>query len=220
MIDLRQAALKKLADLGQEIEQEKRGSIALARQLCYEIAGATSEDDDISGHDYGSVDIAEILSAEVVQLREALAQLEQQAEPVSHAVIAGALFDFMGWLTSRKERLVLSSADEAGPAVEAITAFSKMRGLSLDDAKVQDWQDYTAPPQQQAEPPPEWESIKNILDEYGLDAIAFVAAWKAAQRPWQGLTPDEVKHLYPYGRSVWGRETFEAIEKALKEKNT
>ena len=40
----------------------------------------------------------------------------------------------------------------------------------------------TAPPQQQAEPPPEWESIKNILDEYGLDAIAFVAAWKAVQQ--------------------------------------
>ena len=34
----------------------------------------------------------------------------------------------------------------------------------------------------QAEPPPEWESIKNILDEYGLDAIAFVTAWKAVQQ--------------------------------------
>ena len=74
--------------------------------------------------------------------------------------------------------------------------------------------------EQQAEPPPEWLLIKNILDEYGLDAIAFVAEWKEAQRPWQGLTPEEVKHLYPYGRSVWGRETFEAIEKALKEKNS
>ena len=41
-----------------------------------------------------------------------------------------------------------------------------------------------------------------------------------SQRPWQGLTPDEVKHLYPYGRSIWGKETFEAIEKALKDKNT
>ena len=40
------------------------------------------------------------------------------------------------------------------------------------------------------------------------------------QRPWVGLTPEEVKHLYPYGRSIWGKETFEAIEKALKEKNT
>ena len=60
---------------------------------------------------------------------------------VKHAVIAGALFDFMGWLTSRKERIVLSSADEASPAVDAIRDFAKMRGLSLDDAKVQDWQD-------------------------------------------------------------------------------
>ena len=78
--------------------------------------------------------------------------------------------------------------------------------------------------EQQAEPPPEWPLIKNILDEYGLDAIAFVAEWKAAQqqaeptcpeckakvlfecvacssnnyppkRPWVGLTEEEKKHL-------------------------
>ena len=60
----------------------KRGSIALARQLCCEIAGATNEDDDISGSDYGSVDVAEILSAEVERLREALAQPAQ--EPVAY----------------------------------------------------------------------------------------------------------------------------------------
>ena len=74
--------------------------------------------------------------------------------------------------------------------------------------------------EQQAETPLEWPLIKNILDEYGLQAISFVADWKAAQRPWVGLTEEEVKHLYPYGRSVWGKETFEAIEKALKDKNT
>ena len=56
------------------MSNRKRGSIALARQLCYEIAGATSEDDDICGSDYGSVDVAEILSAEVVRLQKALAQ--------------------------------------------------------------------------------------------------------------------------------------------------
>ena len=50
----------------------KRGSIALARSLCYEIAGPTDEDDDITGSDYGSVDIAEILSAEVERLRAAI----------------------------------------------------------------------------------------------------------------------------------------------------
>jgi len=66
----------------------KRGSIALARQLCYEIAGATNGDDDISGCEYGSVDIAEILSAEIERLREALAQPAQ--EPVA-LVIDGVL---------------------------------------------------------------------------------------------------------------------------------
>jgi hypothetical protein len=62
------------------------------------------------------------------------------------------------------------------------------------------------------EPPSEWALIKNILDEHGLQAISFVADWKAAQpmqgpvdndffksltkknpspdqRPWVGLTP-------------------------------
>ena len=73
----------------------------------------------------------------------AVREIERLRE-VHQAVIAGALFDFMGWLTSRKERLVLSSADEASPAVDAIRDFAKMRDLSLDDAKVQDWH---TPPQ-------------------------------------------------------------------------
>jgi hypothetical protein len=72
-------------------------------------------------------------------------QCKAVQEPVAHPVIAGALFDFMGWLTSRKETLILSSADNASPAVEAITEFAKMRGLSLDGARVQDWQDTTPP---------------------------------------------------------------------------
>ena len=63
--------------------------------------------------------------------------------PQQQAVIAGALFDFMGWLTTRKEQLVLSSVDNASPAADAIKAFAKMRGLSLDDARVQDWQNQT-----------------------------------------------------------------------------
>jgi len=147
------------------------------------------------------------------------AQPEQ--EPVAHPVIAGALFDFMGWLTCRKERLVLSSVDEAGPAVDAIRDFAKMRGLSLDDAKVQDWQDNATPPA--AQPPAEWELIKNILAEYGLDAIAFVAQWKAAQRPWVGLDEDDIRELY--GKDLNYRDGdflryAMAVEAKLKERNT
>jgi hypothetical protein len=89
------------------------------------------------------------MAKRIEELEARLAQPEP--EPVAHSVIAGALFDFMGWLTSRKERIVLSSADNASPAVEVITEFAKMRGLSLDDAKVQDWN--TAPPQR------EWQGL-------------------------------------------------------------
>ena len=53
----------------------------------------------------------------------------------------------------------------------------------------------------QAEPPPEWPLIKNILAVFGLDAIAFVAAWKAAQQQTEGQ--EHMKH----------EKTFDAIGK-------
>jgi len=55
----------------------KRGSIELARRLCVDIAGFADEENDIDGNGYGSVDIAEILSAEVERLRA----IEQSAMP-------------------------------------------------------------------------------------------------------------------------------------------
>jgi hypothetical protein len=70
-------------------DKNKRGSIALARSLCYEIAGATNGDDDISGCEYGSVDIAEILSAEIERLREALAQPTQEPDDLTIAYQSG-----------------------------------------------------------------------------------------------------------------------------------
>lgn len=53
----------------------KKGSIELARRLCVEIAGEPDEDDS-EGLGYGNVDVAEILSAEVVRLREEVAKLK------------------------------------------------------------------------------------------------------------------------------------------------
>ena len=74
---------------------------------------------------------------------------------MAHSVVAGALFDFMGWLTSREKRLILSSVDEASPAVEAITEFAKKRNLSLKYAEVGYWTEFLAtPPQQEAKDEP------------------------------------------------------------------
>ena len=80
---------------------------------------------------------------------------EVKDEPVAHSVVAGALFDFMGWLTSREKRLILSSVDEASPAVEAITEFAIKRNLSLKYAEVGYWTEFLAtPPQQEAKDEP------------------------------------------------------------------
>ena len=76
----------------------KRGSIALARIICREVAGPTDEDDDMSGSGYGSVDIAEILSAEVERLR---AQVEELAEAFTVVWISD---DHAAWDAKAVER--------------------------------------------------------------------------------------------------------------------
>ena len=60
-------------------------------------------------------------------------------EKLDH-VVAGAIFDFMGWLTTRQEKLVLSSADDAAPAAEAVKEFLTMRGVAQDcEPMIHDW---------------------------------------------------------------------------------
>ena len=73
--------------------------------------------------------------------------------------------------------------------------------------------------EQQAEPPPEWPLIKNILDEYGLQAICFVAEWKAAKRPWVGLTDEDIA-LIDWESLATKKDCARAIEAKLKERNT
>jgi hypothetical protein len=115
----------------------------------------------------------------ITALRTAIEQAEKQ-EPVAHSVVAGALFDFMGWLTSRDKRLTLSSTDEATPAVEAITEFAKMRGLRLEDARVEHWQAIlTTPP---AQPAPVQVSPTDFVDmvldkEDAIGKPLFWAEW-------------------------------------------
>lgn len=48
---------------------------------------------------------------------------EGEKEPNYESEKAKVLFDFMGWLTTRDERLILSAKDNAAPAAEAIKEF-------------------------------------------------------------------------------------------------
>lgn len=56
-------------------------------------------------------------------------------------VVAGALFDFGGFLTARRERIALSAADDASPMASAITEFLTLRGVDQQcEPMVQHWQ--------------------------------------------------------------------------------
>jgi len=45
--------------------------------------------------------------------------------------------------------------------------------------------------------PPWWPAVENILNEYGLQAIDFVADFKAAQR--KPLTDEEIDNIWRFG---------------------
>ena len=169
----------------------------------------------------------------ITAIKEALAQ---EQEPVAHSVIAGVLFDFMGWLTSRKERIVLSSADNASPAADAIRDFANMRGLSLDDAKVLDWN--TTPPQRTEQEPVAFDCCGNCLrpkHEHQGDNCPkpYTCTWNAwdypfapdttpPQRTWVGLTDDDRLRLWlkTEAEDVDRYAFAKAVEAALKELNT
>ena len=164
------------------------------------------------------------------------AQPSQQ--PVAHDVIAGVLFDFMGWLTSRPKRIMLSSADDASPAVDAIRDFAKMRDLSLDDAKVQDWN--TTPPKRKPLTDEEmqlmakriegWVKIEEVREHFdsvgcgtiyktaGEDRVALYTA--PPKREWVGLTDDEFDKIYDQHIPTENyAESMAMVAAKLKEKN-
>jgi len=54
--------------------------------------------------------------------------------------IAGALFDFAGYLTTRDSPTTFGACYDASPVVKLLTDWAKERGLSLDDAMVKGWE--------------------------------------------------------------------------------
>lgn len=53
--------------------------------------------------------------------------------------IAGALYAFAAWMTTRPERLVTSSSDDAAPAAEAVVEFLTQHGLADVEPNVKGW---------------------------------------------------------------------------------
>lgn len=59
---------------------------------------------------------------------------------IQSKIISGALFDFAAFLTTRPTVTPFGSTENAAPALELLTEFSKLRGLSLDTPDVEGWQ--------------------------------------------------------------------------------
>lgn len=73
------------------------------------------------------------------------AQAQAAVEPVPDDIVAGALYDFLGYLTTRRTRITMSDRDDAGAAVDALVDWSKTRKINLTEARVRDWNTYTSP---------------------------------------------------------------------------
>lgn len=72
-----------------------------------------------------------------------------QAVPADacHSAISGALFDFLGYLTTLEESVRFGSFENASPAVEHLRIWAEKRNLSLDEAQVNTWHIPAAPAQ-------------------------------------------------------------------------
>ena len=157
-------------------------------------------------------------NAAVLQnLRTALEQPEPQAEPVAWEHHEYRPYGAPGQIRIHAilaSQFTMPDGSIAGDFQWLVDEYKK------DKNTIKLFPLYTTPPA--AQPPAEWPLIKNILAEYGLDAIAFVAEWKAAQRTWVGLDEDDIRKLYGkdlnYRDGNYVRYAM-AVEAKLKEKN-
>ena len=126
------------------------------------------------------------------------------------SIIAGALFDLMGYLTCREKKLHLSASDDAAPAVEALTEWAERRGFDLDEARVTDWQAALA-----AQPSPVVKQNLTTQPVAAQEAAGWqvfnsvVGAWQDASKSHyesrKAHYPEEARELYaaPVTAAPW-----------------
>ncbi|WP_343499210.1 hypothetical protein [Achromobacter denitrificans] len=90
--------------------------------------------------------IATMAPAYRAMLAAAPAPVPSAPGDAQDAVIAGALFDLMGFLTTLDEPVSLGSTEEAAIAVELLQRWAAKRGLNLDGADVKGWKERRAAP--------------------------------------------------------------------------
>lgn len=80
-----------------------------------------------------------------MDIDQAIANINRDQDSENAALqqtIAGALFDFLGFLTTLDEPITLSAAHETSPrAVDLIVEWAALRGLSITSPDVLGWQE-------------------------------------------------------------------------------
>lgn len=75
-----------------------------------------------------------------LETQEVIDNVQGQKNDVFDCAVSGIIYDFMGWLTSRSNKIILSKNDDAVPAVDAIHEFLTLRNISTEsDAMIHDW---------------------------------------------------------------------------------
>ena len=221
----------------------KRGSIDLARQLCYQINGAADDSDDIDGGGYGSVDIAEILSAEVVRLQEALAQPEQEAVGYWKEQAEGLqrdydllLADYEKFAQQEQEPVAMLERD---PSIGRLRVTYEDAVTKLDEGvyplytKPQGWSDNVAQAFKVKErlirimgtfdlATGHADKFDELLDSLESE-LRDVLGYYRQQRTWVGLTDVEIEQaieLISMLHGDYATEVAYVIEAKLKERNT
>ena len=125
------------------------------------------------------------------------AQAQAAVEPVPDDIVAGALYDFLGYLTTRRTRITMSDRDDAGAAVDALVDWSKTRNINLTEARVRDWNRYTSQPDHR-------EAMRLALEIIRL------------QREWIMAVPqDTVLPVMPGFDREWVDRQIAALEKLV-----
>jgi hypothetical protein len=124
---------------------------------------------------------------------------------VPDEIVAGALYDFLGYLTSRRTRVTMSDRDTAGPAVDALIDWSKTRRINLVEARVKDWDSFTAPTQgvNAAVGLQHGDKLEIVMPQFHRTDDVQVSAPNLTPDEWNNLGKLSLARVRQMGFQVW-----------------
>lgn len=172
-------------------------------------------------------DLAGWRAAPLCNLLRAALEQPQDGLPL---VIAGAIFDFAGYLTTRPRVIEVGSTANASPIADLVKEFAKLRGLSLADAAVLSWQEWlkSASQEPQGEQEPftvlvrkhswlenQWEAAPRGFPDYGKQwADERINVYTHPQPKREPLTDEQIEKICPSFDDPMRREMWKIGFKA------